>query len=146
MTGLDLSGVQKVIDGWLIDHLGITRNTDAQDGPLDESTGQITPTPTETVWDGYGAIQDLSTSGGGRMDEDPNTVVVVRETGATHRALIRLDRPAPDAVVGDHLTVLEVNAPSASGDLLGSRYRIVHTGGESSFTVAHFLWLVEDPL
>lgn len=139
MAGLDLSGVQRAVEGWLTDTLVLERD-ERTDAVLDDDTGLMAPAPPRLVWTGLGAVQVI----GREQLDDPTTADVVRREGATHRALIPLAADV-SAAPGDILTTTAQGPTSHDPDLVGTTFRVIETGGVTSFAVLRFLFLKTDP-
>lgn len=138
MAGLDLTGVQRALEQWLIDELEVVRGDQNQAGAeLDPDTGKLTLVDAEPVYDGLGAVQPLSSF---IAQADPDVTAIVAATGARYRGLIPIDETFP-ARVGDTLRVKAIHSPSASPGLAGTAYEIVHPGDESSFAVVRICYL-----
>jgi hypothetical protein len=135
--GLDLTGVQRTVEGWLVDDLAIARDNGVSDDDLDPETLLITPNPDEAVWEGQGAVQPLT---GDLSQSDPDVARIIEETRARYRALLPLGVET-GARLYDVLTVAAVHGKSADPRLAGRRFVIVALGEPSSFAAVQFLYL-----
>lgn len=138
MTGLDLTGVQRAVRGWLVDDLAVWRDGGVSDDTLDPDTLLLIDNEPVTVWTGLGAVQPLGTSA---IAADPNVARVVEETGARFRALVDLDADVVAVPYLDILTVTKLNGPSADKRLEGVDFRVVSRGEPSSFAAVQFIYL-----
>lgn len=137
MTGLDLTAVEKALDGWLVDDLEIHRDNGVSDDEIDPETLLLIPTEGELVWEGKGAIQPLD-----RFADlgDPDVIRVMDETGAKFRALVSL-RVVTGSRIGDVLTCKAIHGISTDPRLAGESFSIREFGGASSFAVTQFIYL-----
>jgi hypothetical protein len=138
MAGLDLSGVARAVDGWVVDEGRIWRDQGSADDVLDEETGDLTPGPAAAdIYTGRMMIQALT---GFDTDTDPDVATIISESGATHRMLL----PAPASVeprTGDLAQVTEQHGTTADPTLPGKTFQVVHPGRASSFYVARVIYL-----
>ena len=142
--GLDLTGVARTLDGWIVDHVKFTRDGGVSDDDLDEETGLLSDeSDPEVVYEGRGMFQLITAE---ITQTDPDVIRVVEETGAKYRAMLPI---APENAggdvsairVGDKARVVEQHSEPANPDLTSLRTEVVHVGGPSSFTVARFVYL-----
>lgn len=137
MAGLDLSGIKRLVDSWLVDEILVGRDNGETDDELDEETGQLIPTPDVQVYAGLGVVQSIS---GFSEVPDPDVQRVVEETGADYRALLPLEVTA-EFVVGDLVRVTAQHTETQDPRLMSRRFRVVDLGGASSYAVLQILYL-----
>jgi hypothetical protein len=137
MAGLDLSGIKRLVDSWLVDQVLITRDNGEHDDVLDEETGQLTPTDAIGLYYGDGMVQSLA---GFSEVPDPDVQRIVEATDADYRALIPLE-VGIEFVVGDAVRVMEQRGTTVDPKLTRRRFQIVDTGGASSWNVLQVLYL-----
>jgi hypothetical protein len=137
VSGLDLSGVARVIDSWRVDHAVILRDSGVGDDVLDPETGTLIPTAAQAVWAGTVLVQNLT---GFTELGDPDVARVIETTEARHRALLGLGE-APNAQVGDLLVMTAVNGSPTDPMLVDASFEIVDFGGPSSVSVTRIVYL-----
>lgn len=141
MAGLDFRGLQAVVDSWLVDDLLVTRTNGAGDDVLDEETGVLIPGATSPpVYEGLGAVQPI----GVELLEDPDVASIVDSTSATHRVLFPMSTlGTTDFRYDDVVEVTAVNGFTPDPAMLETRWKVVHPGKPSTWTVVRIVYLAE---
>ena len=137
MVGLDLSGVQSVFEGWLLDDVEMVRTNGSADDDLDEVTGVLTPGQDPVVYDGPGAVLPLS----GYTDvPDPDVQRVLATTDAKYRLLLPLGADVVP-VVGDEVRVKATRSTTPDPLLTSRRFEVVELAEVSSYAVLRTVYL-----
>ncbi|MET9964728.1 DUF6093 family protein [Streptomyces sp. NPDC006356] len=131
---LDLSGVQRAVEGFLVDSLELWRDVRGEaDDVLDEATGALGPgTGSDLVWEGPGAVL---LSGVPAASPPLDGVVARLPSDTAYRGLLPLG--APRVLVDDVLTV--VGSLRAS-ELVGCHFRVTGVAS-NSFAVVRMVRL-----
>lgn len=135
MAGLDLSGVARVLDDWIVDVAVITRDNGSADDQLNEDTGLLEAAADQELYRDRAAL--LPGTGGGV--EDPDTQQVSDETGALYRMLIPHGLPVPQVRAGDVVQWVEANGTTPDPLLLRRRFEVDDLASVSSFSVGTFI-------
>lgn len=119
---LDLTGVQRVVEGILDDQILITRDAGGRgDDVLDPNTGELHPQPPITLWTGAGAVVQL---GQLALTTPVDGAVALLPPTTVYQAMLPLAAPAllPD----DGLTVTGSTRPGGPRDplIIGRRFRV----------------------
>jgi len=134
-VALDLSGVQRVVEGLLADTVELWRDVRGEaDDVLDEVSGALSPRErTELIWQGAGAV---ALPGGLPIASPPlDGAVAQLPSYAVYQGMLPLSTPR--VRVDDHLTVVE---SARDAQLNGCCFRV--TGVASgSFTVVRIVRL-----
>ncbi|MFI1735210.1 DUF6093 family protein [Streptomyces acidicola] len=131
---LDLSGVQRVVEGFLTDSLQLWRDVRGEtDDVLDEETGVLGPeTRAELIWEGTGAVV---LSGLPAASPPLDAAVADVPSGSTYQGLLPLGVPSVQS--SDLLIVM---ASIRDTQLVRCRFRITGVG-HSSFAVVRVVRL-----
>lgn len=118
LTDAELAGLRETSQAALPDTLTVVRPAAPNDGTLNESTGEWTPTATTTIWTGKGRVRPPTTE---------EMAVLFGETElAKQRYVATLPYDVPEIKVDDVLTVTEGSDPRIAG--LAFRVTLVSSG------------------
>jgi Family of unknown function (DUF6093) len=138
MAGLDLSGVRRVIDGWLVDTVRCVRDNGNADDVLDPVTGELVSPAAPVVYDGPGGMipivqADLA---------DPDVATYYQRLGARYKLLLPMG--ASDGVTfrqNDLWSVTAVVSTSGDPTLVGQQFAAVDPPAPSSFAAVRIIYV-----
>lgn len=138
--GLDLSGIAKIVDSWIVDEVQIVDDEPLADGVLNDDTGQIEYAAERVIYRGRGMVQPYGTTSG--VEEPGRQTGTLNESNQRYRLLLPYDvvlSPLPRA--GARVKVIETR--SATSDiLLPTRdFEVTDLPQVSSWTAVRFLYL-----
>lgn len=138
--GLDLSGIAKILDGWIVDEVQIVDDEPLADGVLDEDTGRIVYAQERVIYRGRGMVQPYGTTSG--VEEPGRQTGIGNDSNQRYRLLLPYDAvlsPLPRA--GARVTVLKTNAATTDLLLPTRKFEVTDLPEVSSWTAVRFLYL-----
>lgn len=137
--GLDLSGIAKIVDAWIVDEVQIVDDEPLADGVLDEDTGQIVYAEEKVLYQGRGMVQPYGTTSG---VEEPGRQTVLNESNQRYRLLLPYDvalSPLPRA--GARVKVLQTRSATSDMLLPTRDFEVTDLPQVSSWMAVRFLYL-----
>lgn len=137
MAGLDLSGVARLLDQWIVDEVEIAVDNGAAGATLDPATGKLTPAAPVVIYAGRGAVVPRDRA---PQVADTDVQTIATETDGAYRLLLPLGAaPSAEPRAGMKVRVTEANGTTPDPLITQRRFEIVDLGEVSSFHVGRFL-------
>jgi hypothetical protein len=135
-SGLDLSGVAKTLDGWIVDDVEIVRDNGSKDDTLNPVTFKLEPAAATPIYAGRGAVLpgDRSPS-----VPDPDAQQVLQVSAGQYRLLLPQSVTPPEVKAGDRVRVTTARGTTPDPLLTRRMFEVVDLGEVSSFHVGTFI-------
>jgi hypothetical protein len=132
-----MTGLEAVVETWLVDDIAVTRDLGPSDDTLNEETGELESPDATAVWSGVGAVLPIN----GQLLEDPQVSRVVDETQADYRLL--RPRGSDPIAYGDLVRVTSVNGVSSNPRLVDQLWKVVKPPTPASVEAVDIAYLAE---